>query len=341
MFKVPLKKETNYGKLITYKLKFIDSNRFMAVSLSSLTDNLSEINKCKCKNSKEQRMHIKLKKDLLICRCKKCNNKSYIPIDTLKVKFPNTYRFCNKNNHKFLSLLRNGVYPYEYMDNWERFNETKLPDKKPFYNKLNLEDITNEDYKHGHKVWDISDIKNLGEYHDLYLETDTLLLTDVYERIREICLEIYQLDPAHFLSTPGLAWQACLKKARVKLELLTDINMLLMIEEGIRGGICQAIHSYATANNKYMKNYNKNVISSYLQYLDANNLYGWAMCKKLPIGEFVWVHRKTYSEDLIKNYDENGDYGAILEVDIEYPKELSNKHKDLPFLPERRKINKA
>ena len=212
MFKVPLKKENNYGKLITYKLKFIDSNRFMAASLSSLTDNLSEINKCKCKNSKEQRMHIKLKKDLLICRCKKCNNKSYISIDTLKEKFPNTYRFCNKNNDKFLLLLRKGVYPYEYMDNWERFNETKLPDKKPFYNKLNLEDITNEDYKHGHKVWDISDIKNLDEYHDLYLETDTLLLTDVYERIREICLEIYQLDPAHFLSTPGLAWQACLKK---------------------------------------------------------------------------------------------------------------------------------
>ena len=122
MFKVPLKKENNYGKLITYKLKFIDSNRFMAASLSSLTDNLSEINKCKCKNSKEQRMHIKLKKDLLICRCKKCNNKSYITIDTLKEKFPNTYRFCNKKNDQLLLLLRKGVYPYEYMDNWERFN---------------------------------------------------------------------------------------------------------------------------------------------------------------------------------------------------------------------------
>ena len=114
-----------------------------------------------------------------------------------------------------------------------------------------------------------------------------------------------------------------------------------MIEGGIRGGICQAIHRCATANNKYMKNYNNNVISSYLQYLDANNLYGWAMCKKLPIGEFVWVHRKTYPEDLIKNYDENGDYGAILERDIEYSKELSYKCKGIPFLPERRKINKV
>ena len=137
-------------------------------------------------------------------------------------------------------------------------------------------------------------------------------------------LEIYQLDPAHFLSAPGLAWQACLKKANIKLQLLTDYDMLLIFEEGIRGGICQSIHRYAAANNKYMKNYNKNIPSLYLMNLDANNLYGWAMCKKLPVDNFfIWSDDlSVFTENVIKNYNENSDYGSILEVDTEYPKTL-------------------
>ena len=129
---------------------------------------------------------------------------------------------------------------------------------------------------------------------------------------------------------------------KVKLELLTDVNMLLMVEEGIRGGICQAIHHYETANNKYMKNYNKNVISSYLQYLDANNLYGWAMRKKLPVREFTRAKKPSiYTEQAIKTYDQNNEYGAILEVDIEYRTVARIKHIGLPFLPQRKKINKV
>ena len=144
------------------------------------------------------------------------------------------------------------------MDSWERFNETSLPPKKSFYSELNLEDISDKDYLHAQKVWDVFEIRNLGEYHDLYVQTDTSLLPDVYENFRNMCLEKYQLDSAYFVSAPGLAWQACLKKTGVKLELITDYDMLLMIEKGIRGGICQATHRYAKANNKYMKNYNKN-----------------------------------------------------------------------------------
>ena len=133
-----------------------------------------------------------------------------------------------------------------------------------------------------------------------------------------------------------------LKKTEVKLELLTDIHMLLMIEEGIRGGMCQSTHRYAKANNKYMKNYDKSIESSYLMYLDANNLYGWAMSKKLPVNGFKWENDLSrFNENFIKNYNENSDVGYFLEVDIEYPKQLWSSHKDLPFLPERKKLEKV
>ena len=203
----------------------------------------------------------------------------------------------------------------------------------------NIEDI---DYRHGNKVFKIFKLKNLGEYHDLYVQSDTLLLADLFENFRNECLEVYELDPAHFLSLPGLAWQACLKKTNVELELLTDYDMLLMVEEGIRGGICHSIHRCAKANNKYMKDHNKNIESSYIQYLDANNLYGWAMSQKLPVNDFKWIKDTSkINEEFIKNYDENNDKGYILEVDFKYPKKLHDIHSDLPFLLKRMKIDKC
>ena len=186
-------------------------------------------------------------------------------------------------------LLARGVFPYEDMDNWEKFDETTLPPKEDFYSELSLEGISHEDYAHAQQVWSVFEIRNRGEYHDLYVQSDTLLLADVFENFRNKCLEIYELDPIYFVSAPGLAWQACLKKTEVKLELLTDYDMILMIEKGIRGGICQATHRHAKANNKYMKNYNKNIESSYIEYLDAYNLYGWAMSQKLPVNGFMWI----------------------------------------------------
>ena len=123
-------------------------------------------------------------------------------------------------------LLRKGIYPYEDMDNWGKFDETTLPPKEAFYSNLNLENISDEDYEHAQKVWNISEIKNRGEYHDLHFQSDTLLLADVFENFRNKCIEIYELDPMYFASAPGLAWQACLKMAEVKLELITDYDML-------------------------------------------------------------------------------------------------------------------
>ena len=157
----------------------------------------------------------------------------------------------------------------------------------------------------------------------------------------ETCLKEYELDPDHFLSLPGLAWQACLKKTNVELELLTDYDMLSMVEEGIRGGICHSIHRYAKANNKYMKNSNNTEELSYIQYLDANNLYGWAISKKLPVNGFKWIDNNEINEEFIKNYDENNDKGYIFEVDVKYPKRFHDLHSDLPFLSEQMEVNKC
>ena len=168
------------------------------------------------------------------------------------------------------------------------------------------------------------------------------MLADVFEKFRDTCIEIYGLDPSHLLSAPELAWKACLKKTNVNLELLTDVDMLLMIEAGIRGGMCQSVHRYAKANNKYMKNYDKSIESSYLMYLDANNLYGWAMSQKLPVNGFKWENDLSrFNENFIKNYNENSDIRYFLEVDIKYPKQLWSSHKDLPFLSERKRLEKV
>ena len=175
------------------------------------------------------------KNDQLIFRCFECkkNYQKDFNKDLIN-RFANTYEFCNKDINRFILLLRKGIYPYEYIDSWERFDETSLPDKEAFYSSLNMEGITSVDYRHAKRVYKGFKLKNLGNYHDLYVQSDTLLLADVFENFRNKYIEIYELDPAHFLLAPGLAWQACLKKTKVKLELLTDIDMLLMFEKGTR-----------------------------------------------------------------------------------------------------------
>ena len=207
----------------------------MSTSLSNFVSNLSEaLHNDRCIDCKSCLDYMTTKDEQLIFRSFRCNknyeknfNKELIQ------RFVNTYEFCNGGLNKFILLLRKGVYLYEYMDSWQRFDETSLPDKEAFYSNLNMEDITDVDYRHGKTVFEYLINKNLGDYHDLYIQSNALLLADVFENFKNTCIKVYELDPAHFLSAPGLVWQACLKKREVKLELLTDVDMLLMVEKGI------------------------------------------------------------------------------------------------------------
>lgn len=233
-------------------------------------------------------------------------------------------------NHKL--LLRKGVYPYSYMDSWEKFKETQLPPREAFYNKLTSESISDNEYNHAQSVWQEYNIQNLGEYSDLYLKTDVLLLTDIFENFREVCLDVYKLDPCQYFTGPGLTYDAMLKYTKVKLELLTDFEMLHFFKNSIRGGLCQCSGRFAEANNKYMDTYDSTKESSYIQYWDMNNLYGWAMSQLLPQSEFEWVENV---DDLkvLEISDEN-DIGYTLEVDLDYPQNLHDAHNDLPFCVE-------
>ena len=300
-----MQREVN-NKTINYNLRFIDSARFMDASLDAHVNNLSELFNCKCTDKKKQQIKIKCVHKIVCTRCKTCAKKSKQALKLLKDKFPCIYRLAKNNIDKFLLLLRKGVYPYEHIDIWERFIEEQLPAIQKFYSNLNIKHINKDDYRHAQKVWSTFNVKNLGEYHDLYVQSDTAQLADIFEQFRTLCSKEYELDLAYFFTTPGFAMEACFKKANVKLELLTDIDMVLMFEKGLRGGIYQALRRYAVANNKYMPNYNSQQISSYLMYLDANNLYRWAMCKKLPINGFLWAKNfDKYTSDFIKSYNED------------------------------------
>ena len=197
-FSIPIKKELNNGKTVTNKLKFINSYRFMQTSLSELVDNTSGIFKSEeCISCIERKKinseccFVGLKDKRLIYKCKECKKEYKRPTTELKETFPGIYQFCNGDLNKFILLFRKGVYPYEYMDNWEKFDENTLPPKKDFCSNLNLEDISDKDYMHAQKVWDVFKTKNLDEYHDLYVQTDTLSLSDAFENFKNMCVLIY------------------------------------------------------------------------------------------------------------------------------------------------------
>ena len=243
-----------------------------------------------------------------------------------------TREYFNLDN-QFQLMKKKGLYPYDYMDSFSKFNDTQLPRREDFYSLLTDEDISEDDYQHAKDVWNKFKLKNMGEYHDLYLKSDILLLTDVFENFRKTCLTYYGLDPLHYVTSPGLAWDAMLKMTKINLELITDVDMQLFIEKGMRGGISYISHRYAEANNKYMKNYDPSKVSCYIPYLDANNLYGWAMSQPLPYRNFKWIAHPFPSV-----IPKRKGIGHIYEVDLEYPEELHQLHNDYPCAAEKIKV---
>ena len=212
----------------------------------------------------------------------------------------------NMDEDKIPLLLRKGVYPYECMDSFSKFSETELPPRSSFLSTLTNEEISQENYLHAQTVWETFEIQTLGDYHNLYVQSDVLQLADVFQNFRKLCKKNYEIDPAHLLTAPGLAWQASLKMNQQPLEFFSDLNMYLFIERGLRGGISTITKRHAVANNKYLKNYNHSSASRYILYLDANNLYGWAMSRPLPYGEFQWVAPESITEDFILQIPEEG-----------------------------------
>ena len=214
-------------------------------------------------------------------------------------------------------LRHKGVYPYDYVNNTH---------------------ISNDDYQHAINVWNTFNCRTLKDYHDLYLKSNVLLLADVFENFRKTCLKHYKLDSVQYYTSQGLAWDACLKETGQRLQLLHDYDVLMMFYCGIRGGITHISKRYAEANNKYMENYKPDKPPSYIQYVDANTLYGWAMSQKLPTHGFKWLNNLTVDNTIKLLEKKDAKIGYIFEVDLEYPKELWNLHNDYPLVQEKIKV---
>ena len=249
-------------------------------------------------------------------------------------KFVHTRRHF-EDPAKFRMILRKGVYPYEYMSSRDKFSESQLPPRESFYSKLTQSECSVEDYEHAQLVWKTFGLRNMQEYHDLYLLTDVLLLADVFESFREFSLKNYHLDPAHYYTSPGLSFDACLKMTRAKIELLADSDSLLFFESAIRGGVSMITHRYARANNPHLEHHDPLLPSSYLQYYDANNLYGWSMSQPLPTGNFKFLNFSDFCNIDFAKIPDDSETGYMLEVDLVYPPELHDLHNDLPLAPER------
>lgn len=223
------------------------------------------------------------------------------------------------------------------MDSIERMTGTTLPPKEEFHSCLSEENISESDYEHAQKVWTKFDKHSMREYHDLYLQSDVTLLADVFEEFRMMALNYYKLDPLHYYSSPGLSFDACLKMTSVTLQLLTHPDEYLFIEKGMRGGVSMISNRYAKSNNNpYLGSlYDENVPNSYITYLDCNNLYGFAMSEPLPTGEFRFLDSAEIEDFELDSKSTDDNMGYIVEVDLEYPQYLHDKHNDYPLAPEK------
>ena len=340
---IPNNMEKYMAFMLGNHLTFIDSFQFMGSSLEKLVKNITKCGKCEtCKPDDCLKLKINYKNKTSQHKtsipCGEYQNCKNIDKDCINPKYDDLkYTSEIFKDEKLNLMARKVVYPYDYMDSFKKF-KSQLPKKEDFYSILNEKDISNEDYQHVQNVWNTFNLKNMGDYHDLYLKSDILLLVDVFENFRKTCLEYYKLDPCHYFTSPGLSWDAMLKMTDIKLELIADIDMFQFIEKGMRGGISYIANRYGKANNKYMKDHNKDEPSKYIMYLDANNLYGWAMSQYLPTGGFRWMNQKQIDNLDLNKYHDESKKGLILEVDLKYPNKLHNLHNDYPLAAEKIKV---
>ena len=288
-----------------YEIRFIDTYGFMASSLTTLIENLKNGGK----NIPEWR--------------------------TIFKNVSNGF----KDDEQFVLMIQKGIYPYDYIDTYEKLLESKLPKKKCFNNRLTSSKCSDKDYEQAQLVWNTCKCYNFMDYHNIYLKSDVLLLADVWENFREVCFTNYKLDANYYYTAPSLSWDAMLKLTKVELELITDIEQYLFIESGIRGGMSQISKRYAKANNDKIKEYEKTKELSHITYLDANNLYGWAMCEYLPQKDFKW-NLENWDESKIANLDNSGAKGYLFSVDLHIPDELHDHFNGYAPAPERQTVLK-
>ena len=298
-------KKDKKTKPITFEIRFLDTIAFMNSSIEKLVDNLAS----------------------------SCNT-----TDELRKAFPNTSSHF-KNDEQFKLMTQKGVYPYEFIDTYEKLNVKELPPQEQFYSRLYNSKCSNEDYQQAVKVWGTFECKTFLDYHNIYLQSDVLLLADVWSAFRETCYKNYNLDCLYYYTAPGLSFDAMLKFTKVELELFTEIEMYEFCEQGIRGGLSQISKRYAKANNKYMSTYNDKEEESYLVYLDANNLYGHAMSQYLPVGDFKW-NNEQWTTEKIMGIDDEAKKGYKFKVDLHIPESLHDHFNNYVPLPENMKVQK-
>jgi hypothetical protein len=301
--------EQGDGKFKDIKITASNSESFISLDMN----NLRFIDSCQ---------FLKASLDTLVTNLDKgCDNHDL---------FIHTRRHTNGNT----LLFKKGTFCYEWFDNLDKLKEKSLPSKEAFHSKLNDESISDEDYEHAQKVWNEMKCLTFKDYHDLYMKCDVLLLADVFESFRKMGMENYELDPAHFLTLPSFSWESMLKLTRVILSLITDHEMELFISSSIRGGVSTISHRHVKANNPYMEDYDESVDTTYIAYLDANNLYGFSMSQPLPYDGFMFLPNDCIDRFDYMSVPVDAPTGYILEVDIDYPDHLHDAHNDYPLAPE-------
>ena len=245
-----------------------------------------------------------------------------------------------------LELLKGkDAYPYAWVDYYEKFNYQELPPKEYFYSSIkdgkrdnDSGHISDEQYLHLQNVWNASNFNTFRDFHNHYLKKELLLLADVFEKFISTSLKIYNLDPCHYFSVPGLSWNAMLKMTKVELEKISYADIQLFIKKGMRGGISYVSKRYIKANNENCPDYHKEKPEIYINYLDMNELCGGGMSQYLPYGDFKWFKTTNETVNRILNKKDNNSHGYFLEVDLDYPKNLHEEHSDYPMAPEKIKI---